>query len=158
MPSITSPSDGIRSPASIRTRSPGLRVSADTSRQSRSVAEGRSFALASVRVRRKEAACALPRPSATASARFANTSVNQSQSTIWNEKPRPPAPVTRSRTNSTVVSTVTTSTTNMTGFLIMCRGSSLRTASGRAGRRIAGSSIEFTGCRLRSWGDGSGED
>ena len=44
----------------------------------------RSWSCASV------AACALPRPSATASAKLANSTVNQSQRLIWNEKPRLP--------------------------------------------------------------------
>ena len=149
-PSTISPSDGIRSPASTTTRSPGFNVKAETSRQLRSSADATSLALASVRVRRRAAACALPRPSATASARFANRSVNQSHRTIWNENPVASVPAATSRTRRTVVSTVTTSTTNMTGFLIMRRGSSLRNASGIAGRRIAGSSIEATGIRLRS--------
>ncbi len=157
-PSMISPSEGISSPAPTSTRSPGLRMSAETSCQSRLSAEGTSLAVASVRVRRNEAACALPRPSATASARLANSSVTQSQPTIWAEKPMPAAPETRSRSSSTVVSMVTTSTTNMTGFLIIFRGSSLRTISGSAGSRTAGSSIEATGIRLRSRCDRSGVD
>src|SRR5262245_34735311 len=41
--------------------------------------------------------------------------------------------------NRTVVSMVTTSTTNMTGFFIITRGSSLRKAAPIAGIRIFGS-------------------
>ena len=37
-------------------------------------------------------ACALPRPSAMASAKLANSTVNQSQSEIWKVKPATPAP------------------------------------------------------------------
>ena len=44
-PSMISPSDGIRSPASTRTRSPGLRVRAETSRQLRSAAEAHELGL-----------------------------------------------------------------------------------------------------------------
>src|SRR5581483_9937716 len=77
--------------------------------------------------------------SATASAKLAKSTVNQSQRLIWNEKPVLPAPVTRSRMNNTVVSMVTTSTTNMTGFFIITRGSSLRKAAAIAGMRILGS-------------------
>ena len=43
-----------------------------------------SLACVSVRVRRSASACALPRPSATASAKLANSTVNHSQRTIWN--------------------------------------------------------------------------
>ena len=42
----------------------------------------------SVRVRRRVSACALPRPSAIASAKLANSTVNQSQRMIWTVKPR----------------------------------------------------------------------
>ena len=45
----------------------------------------------------------LPRPSATASAKFANSTVNQSHSTIWNVKPRLAPPVRKSRTRMIVV-------------------------------------------------------
>ena len=41
-----------------------------------------------------------------------------------------------------VVRTEPTSTTNMTGLRAICRGSSLRTASPTARRRIAGSNID----------------
>jgi len=39
--------------------------------------------MVSLRVLRRVAACALPRPSATASAKLANRTVNHSQSAIW---------------------------------------------------------------------------
>ena len=77
------------------------------------------LATVSVLVLRRVAACALPRPSATASAKLANSTVNQSQRLIWKEKPSSPAPVTRSRMNRIVVRLATTSTTNMTGLRIM---------------------------------------
>ena len=82
------------------------------------------------RVARRASACALPRPSAIASAKLAKSSVNQSQRMIWKLKPRWPAPVARSRRKRTVVRSATTSTTNITGLRIICRGSSLR--EGRA--------------------------
>ena len=44
--------------------------------------------MVSSRVWRRLAACALPRPSATASAKFANSTVNHSQTMIWKVKPR----------------------------------------------------------------------
>ena len=62
-------------------------------------------------VRRSVSACALPRPSATASARLANTTVSQSQTTIVQLKTDEWAMAVP------VVSTAPTSTTNMTGFL-----------------------------------------
>ena len=43
------------------------------------------LALVSVRMRRSVSACALPRPSATASAKLANSTVNHSQAVIWPE-------------------------------------------------------------------------
>ena len=58
------------------------------------------------------------------------------------------AAVARSRRKMTVVSAATTSTTNITGFLIMSRGSSLRIAEPIAGITIFGSSIAETGIRL----------
>jgi len=42
----------------------------------------------SVRVFRSDSACALPRPSATASAKLANSTVNHSHTMIWKVKPR----------------------------------------------------------------------
>ena len=92
-PSITSPSLGIRSPASTSTISPGLSVVAGNGAPvGGAVLEqlGIRFGLGAAA---SDAACALPRPSATASAKFANSTVNQSQRLIWNEKPRLPAPV-----------------------------------------------------------------
>ena len=49
----------------------------------------------------------------------------------------------------TVVRTVTTSSTNITGFLISVRGSSLTKAEPIAGSTISGSSSVETGVRLR---------
>ncbi len=82
-------------------------------------------AIVSVRVLRRVSAWALPRPSATASARLAKTTVSQSQTVI-----------TQANTDGfsiaeSVVSSEPTSTTNMTGFLNMTRGSSFLTASGK---------------------------
>src|SRR6266550_2745144 len=110
-----------------------------------------SLAWVSVRWRRNAAACALPRPSAIASAKLANSSVNHSHSTIWNSKPMFSPPLTRSRINITVVSAVTTSSTNITGFFIRLRGSSLTKADPIAGTTILGSNSAETGICLRSW-------
>src|ERR1700678_219806 len=104
-----------------------------------------SLAWLSVRVFLSDSACALPRPSATASAKLANSTVNQSHRMIWKVKPRLSPPVTRSRRKITVVSAATTSTTNITGFLTISRGSSLTKAEPIAGTTIFGSSIAETG-------------
>ena len=85
-PSITSPSDGMVSPASTSTISPTFRLVPGTSFTSEP-APVSSLAWLSVRVLRSESACALPRPSATASAKLANSTVNQSQRMIWKVKP-----------------------------------------------------------------------
>ncbi len=81
--------------------------------------------MVSVRVLRSVSAWALPRPSATASARLAKTTVSHSQTVI-----------TQAKTDGfsiaeIVVSSEPTSTTNMTGFLNITRGSSFLTASGK---------------------------
>jgi hypothetical protein len=71
---------------------------------------------------------------------------------IWKVKPRPsPPPITRLRRKITVVSAATTSTTNITGFLIINRGSSLTKAEPMAGTTIFGSSMVDTGARFCSF-------
>src|SRR5437868_3525699 len=139
-PSITSPSLGILSPASTRTTSPTFSAVPGTSRKVLSDPVS-SFALLSVRVFFSDSACALPRPSATASAKLANSTVNHSHRMIWKVKARPSPPVTTLRRKITVVSAATISTTNITGFLIMSRGSSFTKAARTAGTTIFGSSI-----------------
>jgi hypothetical protein len=140
MPSITSPSLGIRSPASTSTMSPCFSSGAGTVCQLVAVSDASRLAGVSVRALRSVAACALPRPSATASAKLANSTVTHSQRMIWKVKPRCALPpVSRSRMKITVVSAATISTTNITGFLISMRGSSLTNDCLIAGRRIAGS-------------------
>ena len=99
--------------ADLQARSPGT-----TCRFLRSRAGQQLGLRLGARALRSASACALPRPSATASAKFANSTVNHSHMTIWNSKPSWPPPVTRSRIRMTVVSAVTTSSTNITGFLI----------------------------------------
>ena len=149
-PSITSPSEGMVSPASTSTMSPTFRLVPGTSLKAWP-APVRSLAWLSVRVLRSESACALPRPSATASAKLANSTVNQSQRMIWKVKPRLAPPVTRSRRKITVVSAATISTTNITGFLIISRGSSLVKDARIAGTTILGSSIAETEARFCSF-------
>ena len=77
MPSMTSPSPGMSSPASTTTMSPLRSCDAGT-RSSRLPFTSRR-AVVSLRILRSVAACALPRPSATASAKLAKRTVNQSQ-------------------------------------------------------------------------------
>ena len=87
---------------------------------------------------RRAAAWAFPRPSASASAKFAKSTVNQSQSATWPVKAGGAAPgegATRSRSQMSVVRTLPTSTTNMTGLRAIIRGSSLRRLSTSAARR-----------------------
>jgi hypothetical protein len=135
---MTSPSLGMKSPASTSTRSPGFSAVASRSSKLRELAAWRRFALVSVRVRRSASAWALPRPSATASAKLAKSTVNHSQTVIWPEN-RALVPTTllppkiRSRKKKIVVSTETISTQNMTGFLTRVRGSSLRNEAQIAG-------------------------
>ena len=76
MPSITVPSPGIVSPASTTTTSPRRSSEAGFSPPSR------SWATVSVRIERSASAWALPRPSASASAKLAKTTVSQSQTPI----------------------------------------------------------------------------
>ena len=170
-PSTISPSDGMNSPALTSTTSPERSEAAGTV-AALPVASSR-LATVSVRALRSVSACALPRPSAIASARFANSTVAHSHNVICNSKPMLLLPCAMSRTSSTDVRTAPTSTTNMTGFLIIRRGSSLRNASISPARTSAGSqmlsfcafaTISFlclrTCCRrasgnARRWGPGS---
>ena len=139
MPSTTSPSPGISSPASTRTRSPTLRSVAGMLATSKPPSERSLRAVSCDLVRRRLSACALPRPSATASAKLANNTVNQSQIAIWPEKSGLPPAATRSRRNISVTSAATTSVTKMTGLRISLCGASLTKACPRAGHRMAGS-------------------
>src|SRR5262249_35040176 len=94
------------------------------------------------------AACALPRPSATASAKLANSTVNHSQRLTWKAQNKCGAPTARSRRNRMVVRAETISTANITGLRIISRGSSLLNAPSKAGTRMAGSVIVAMGRRL----------
>src|SRR6266496_790527 len=99
----------------------------------------RRFAIVSERAFRNVSACALPRPSAMASAKFANNTVNHNHKVICrlnlNAEP--------TLNSSTVVITLPISTTNITGLPIILRGFSLRTASRSARRTIFHSQIAF---------------
>ena len=141
MPSMISPSPGMTSPAVTMHTSPSRSWADDRSEIVPSSA--RTRAMVSARVRRRAAACALPRPSAMASAKFANSTVNQSHAAT-----RPANAFScavaepRSRKNRIVVRTEPISTMNITGLRAMIRGSSLRTAPANAARTMAGSNTE----------------
>ena len=90
--------------------------------------------MVSALVFRSDSACALPRPSATASARLANTTVSHSQNTI-SQANQLGVKIARM-----VLQTAPISTMNMTGLRQSVRGSSLRRASGRDFHSSLGSS------------------
>ena len=83
-----------------------------------------------MRAARSVSAWALPRLSAIASAKFANSTVSQSQTAIAATNHSPSvSPRMRSSRKIPVVITLPISTMNITGFRICCRGSSLGKAS-----------------------------
>ena len=86
-----------------------------------------------VRVWRSASACALPRPSATASARFAKSTVSQSQTAMPASQRRAPLGLARRSAMRRVVSTAPTSTMNMTGLRHMVARVEL---AQRAGQRL----------------------
>src|SRR5580704_4205447 len=147
-PSITSPSPGTNSPAATSTTSPerslelGIISVEPSSRSLR--------ASVSARALRRVSACAFPRPSAMASAKFAKSTVNQSQRVICRPKKKEPLCCRVSRTRTTSVMTAPTSTTNITGFLIIMRGFSFQKESTIALRSILASANEL----LFAWGAG----
>ncbi len=129
MPSTTSPSPGMTCPASTTTWSPRRSFAAGTCSSAASPSvPGQPVsrrAVVSVLARRRVSACALPRPSATASARLAKTAVSQSQAVMTQAK------TPGLRMAVVVVRAAPTSTTNITGLRYITRGSSLRSAVGR---------------------------
>ncbi len=78
MPSAMVPSAGMKSPTSTSTRSPLRSSEAGIAWKSRAPDRVRRFACRSRRAFRSDAAWALPRPSAMASAKLAKRTVNQS--------------------------------------------------------------------------------
>src|SRR6516162_8649727 len=136
-PSMISPSEGMYSPAETSTRSPARSLELATC--SVFPEASRRLATVSERALRSVSAWALPRPSAMASAKLANATVNQSQSVICRLNLKAGPPLNR----STVVITLPISTTNMTGLPIILRGLSFRKASQRARRTIFPSQIAF---------------
>ena len=152
MPSTTSPSLGITSPAVDDALVADLELAArdllDACR--RRVAGARRSPSASCAAS-PPAPCRAPRPSLRRSSR--TSTVNQR-----NAATRPANTFSsvvespRSRKNRIVVSTLPTSTTNMTGLRACVRGLSLRTLSTSAPRTIAGSNRDRlgSGCRSRA--------
>src|SRR5215472_16824533 len=139
--STTSPSPGLTSPAETMTKSPARSLEPGT--VSVLPLGRRRLASVSDLARRRVSACALPRPSAMASAKFANNTVNHSHAVICRSKPNAGLFLAMSLIRRAVVITLPTSTTNMTGFFIMVRGFSLRIASFTAWRTIFGSHNDF---------------
>ena len=140
IPSITSPSAGITSPAVTTISSPTR--SAELATSSSVPSARRRRAIVSARILRRSSACALPRPSATASAKFANTTVNQSQAATSQ------ANAVGSAIASAVTSTLPTSTTNRTGFRTIFLGSSFVTLSRPARSRMARSNSDRGSFRM----------
>src|ERR1700689_1150056 len=139
-PSTTSPSPGMTWPASTTTKSPSVSAvpGTDSSRSEAGSEPGcqeiSRRAIVSRLARRRVSAWALPRPSATASARLAKTTVSHSQTTMVQLN------ADGVRMAVYMHSTAPTSTTNMTGFLSWTRGSSFLNASGVDRHSIFGSS------------------
>ena len=88
IPSTTVPSPGISSPVSTTTRSPRVQLVRRRAASRRVI-----VATVSLRIARSVAACALPRPSAIASAKLPNTTVSHSQTatvTVYQAGSSPP--------------------------------------------------------------------
>jgi hypothetical protein len=135
MPSMISPSVGITSPASTRITSPGTSLWAAVGMMVPVFSSMISLALVVTRVARRLSAAALPRPSATLSARLANSTVAQSQPAIWIAKPAAWWFGHR-RDAETVDSRATIQVAKITGLPVSLRGSSLTKASLAARARI----------------------
>ncbi len=142
IPSTMSPSPGITSPAVTTHRSPSC--SADDGVSTIVPSAVRTRAVVSARVLRSVAACALPRPSAMASAKLANSTVNHNHSDTSPANAFSCAVLlAKSRKKIAVVITEPTSTMNITGLRYIVRGFSLRMASTEADPMIARSKIDF---------------
>ena len=123
-PSITSPSPGMKSPVSTSTTSSLRKVEPAASAYFSPYCGRTSFLAWTSRLAlRIAAAWARLRPSAIASAKLANSTVNHSHKVIARMKPAgaSPFPV-RAWMNSSVVNMLPTHTTNITGFFICCCG------------------------------------
>ena len=121
-PSMISPSPGINSPASTKTTSSFRRSVASTIRVFAVAFDelGGRFVLAF----RSVSACALPRPSAIASAKLANKTVNHSHRVICssNAKLLSAEGIKIFTRSLKVKNAAPTSTTNITGFFSILRG------------------------------------
>ena len=132
IPSITSPSAGMASPASTRNVSPccsAVEVTTSNGIPWRAPCAS-LFAIVCLRAFLSPSAWAFPLPSASASEKFAKSTVNQSQSDtvpIYHAGASPCPP--RACTQSPVVRTLPTSTTNITGLRAMVRGLSFLSES-----------------------------
>src|SRR6266567_7031497 len=124
----------MNSPAETITTSPVRSLELGTF--SSSPISSNRLATVSERALRSVSACAFPRPSAIASAKLAKSTVNHSHSVICRLNLKPAWPCSASRTSSTVVMTLPTSTTNMTGLPIICFGLSFTIESQSARRTI----------------------
>ena len=135
-PSSTSPSQGIISPASASTISPLRRLSAETCCHWPPWRGSASFFAKLVFLTPfRLLACALLRPSASASAKLANSTVNQSQRAMAPVKlARPSSQPPAMPSASSVVSRLPSQTTNITGLRNCTRGSSFFSASTSATR------------------------
>lgn len=133
-PSTASPSPGTSSPASTTTRSPRRNSPAPalSSAYGPSAGPVSRRATAWRRINLRVSAWARPGLSATASARFAKTTVSQSQTVISQPNPDGCAMA------SPVVRAAPISVTNMTGLRAGVTGSSLRSAAGRARPQLPG--------------------
>ncbi|CAM5652333.1 hypothetical protein SHIRM173S_05629 [Streptomyces hirsutus] len=140
MPSTTSPSPGMISPASTITWSPCCSCGAGTASSVPPAGSlpgsqpGRRRAMVARLALRRVSAWALPRLSATDSARLAKSTVSHSQNAMSQPK------TVASRTASTVLQAAPTSTISITGLCHSVAGLSLRSASGSARTSCRGSS------------------
>ena len=152
MPSITSPSPGMMSPASTSTKSPARRSSAETALIALALLSDRESFLAFVSYAAAAQGIRL-RLAAAFRHRFGEIGEQHGEPQPEDDLEGEAVPArccTRSRTSRTVVSAVTISSTNITGFLINVAGSSLTKAWPIAGPTIFGSSNVATGIRLRN--------
>ena len=140
-PSMTSPSSGTRSFAMTSTTSPLRRFSASSGNHVVPYLGSRSFLAMVLFFRlRSEEACAWARPSARASAKLANSTVNHSHTATDSTKPAVPSPLSKASTPNSVVRMLPIKTTNITGLCHCTRGLSLVKAAASAGLSRAGSS------------------
>ena len=150
-PSITSPSAGMTSPASTSTTSPLRRSSPTRPVERRAVLRlvRASWPTVSRCSLRSVSACALPRPSAIASAKLANSTVNHSQSAIGEDEAGRRFALRRAAPGPTAPSSamLPTSTTNITGLRNWCARVELLERRRRSpAARSAGRTSETCSC------------